>query len=91
MYVEYAAIKYPDGEIMTARRHYKIIALQAQFGIKTQGDCVQGFTDTAGNFLTRDEAKKVAIEAGQIPADFEGTLYSEDLWPDNFGEMIGVL
>lgn len=90
MYIEYAAIKYPDGEIMTARRHYKIIQLQAKFGIRTGGDCVQGFLDTAGNFLTRDEAKEVAIKAGQVPADFQGTLYSEDIWPDNFEKMIGA-
>lgn len=90
MYIEYAAIKYPNGEIVKARRHYKIIHLQAKLGIKTQGDCIQGFVDTAGNFLTRDEARDVAIKAKQVPADFTGTLYSEDIWPDVLDKMIGA-
>lgn len=89
MYIANAAIKYPDGEIVTAKRHYKIIHLKAKLGERTiigDGQCVDGFVDTAGNFLTRDEAKKIAIENGQLSKDHKGTLYSEDLWPDKMLE-----
>jgi hypothetical protein len=41
---------------------------------------MQGFVGTSGTFYTRSEAKEVAIAAKQIPEDFKGTLYSEDLW-----------
>lgn len=74
-----AAIKYPNGEVVTARRHYKIIELQAAVGINSI-DAEQGFVDEAGNFYDRAEAKKIALEAEQIPKDHEGVLYSEDLW-----------
>jgi len=40
----------------------------------------QGFVDSAGRFLLREEAKRVAVEAGQVPDDGRRELYSEDLW-----------
>lgn len=81
-----AAIKYPNGEVLTALRHYKIIHMQAQMGIPTKGDCEQGFIDHRGVFLTREEAKEVAIQCGQIDKNHDGTLYSEDIWPDTIAE-----
>lgn len=90
MYIEYAAIKYPNGEVMVGRRHYKIIAIQAKLGIKTTSDSVQGFVDTMGNFLTREEAVPIAKASGQVPEDFEGLLYSEDLWADGTADMVGM-
>jgi hypothetical protein len=83
-----AAIKYPDGEVLTAHRHYQIIAIQAKLGISTKANCTQGFVDTAGNFLNREEAKVIAIKNGQIKSDHEGELYSEDLWPDPTGSIL---
>lgn len=80
-YIKHAAIKYPDGEIVSGfDRHYKIIALQSKLGISTHGDCIQGFVDGQDNFLTREEAVPIAKAAGQIPDNFEGELYSEDIW-----------
>lgn len=81
-----AAILYPDGEVVTAHRHYQIIATQQKFGIATHSDCVQGFVDHAGNFYTRAEAKVIALENNQIPDNHEGELYSEDLWGDKAEE-----
>lgn len=43
----------------------------------------QGFVDQWGQFLTREEAWKVAVEKGQIRRQIdtpEGTLYSEHLY-----------
>lgn len=79
--ITYAAIRYPDGEIATARRHYQIIYLQGILG-RFSRDCEQGFLDSEGNFLTREQAKEVALESGQISPDHQGTLFSEDLWPE---------
>lgn len=77
-----SAIKYNDGEIITGRRHGDCIRIAAASGRYTRTDnSVQGFVDSGDNFYTRDEAKEIALKAGQIPADHEGTLYSEDLWP----------
>lgn len=78
-----AAILYPNGEIVTARRHYLIIRLQYQLaGIKSNTpDCIQGFVDHTGKFYTREEAKAIALECHQVSEDHNGTLYSEDLWP----------
>jgi hypothetical protein len=84
MYIKHAAIKYPDGEVVSGfDRHYKIITLQHKFGVTTKEGCIQGFVDGSDNFLTREEAVPIAKAAGQIPQDFEGELYSEDIWKDN--------
>lgn len=82
LYLTDAAIMYPDGDIGIASRHYQVIRLKAQLGKKTDFSrgCIDGFVDNKGNFYNREEAKQVAINAEQIPKDFEGTLYSEDLW-----------
>lgn len=53
---------------------------------KTRGFCCaaqQGFVTSAGRFVDRTEAYKVAEAAGQIimhGSSRPGTLYSEDLW-----------
>ena len=80
-----AAILYPNGEVVTAPRHYKIIHIQGQLGISSVG-AVQGFVDHTGAFYTRQEAKVIALENKQIPEDHQGELYSEDLWGDG-GEI----
>lgn len=44
--------------------------------------CEQGFIDQKGEFLTREQAWKIAEAAGQIRqvTGKPGTLYSEDLY-----------
>lgn len=81
VFISQSAIKYPDGSVETGRRHHQIIYLQAQLGIHSVG-AEQGFVDSEGNFLTRAEAKVVALKSGQIKPDHEGVLYSEDIWPE---------
>lgn len=42
---------------------------------------VQGFVDNTGTFLSREEAREVAIAAGQVDVDkISRKLFSEDLW-----------
>lgn len=76
-----AAIRYNDGEVATDKRHYQIIFLKSITGQSSIG-AEQGFVDSEGNFLTRDEAKEVALKAGQIKKSHKGTLFSEDVWPE---------
>ena len=43
----------------------------------------EGFLDSLGNYLTREQALAVALRCGQVkvPADVRcGELFSEDLW-----------
>lgn len=45
------------------------------------GDCVQGFWTSECRFLNRYDAKKLALENGQLVEDTSiAELYSEDLW-----------
>lgn len=76
-----AAIKYSDGEVATGKRHYQIIFLKSIEGRSSIG-AEQGFVDSKGNFLTREEAKEVALRAGQIKKSHKGLLFSEDVWPE---------
>ena len=62
------------------------LGLPKDMGEEISHECVQGFIDNHGKFLTRTEAWKVAEAAGQIihrcggdTAD-GGTLYSENLY-----------
>lgn len=75
-----SAIKYPDGDVVTGRRHSDVIATMAKLGIMSKGDCIQGFVDNTGQFYTREEARVLAEESGQLPDGHVGELYSEDLW-----------
>lgn len=77
----YSAILYPNGEVITGRRHSDVMALQARLGVRSGSECVQGFVDNTGKFYNRLEARELAVSNGQISLDHTGELYSEDLWP----------
>ena len=76
-----SAIMYPDGDVVTGRRHHNVIAQMAKLGIMSKGDCIQGFVDNTGRFYTRKEAMQLVLSNGQLkePTGDE-ELYSEDLW-----------
>lgn len=76
-----SAIMYPDGDVVTGRRHSDVIATMAKLGIMSKSECIQGFVDNTGKFYTRQEARELCINNGQLPETHEGELYSEDLWP----------
>jgi len=74
-----------EGDIILGCRHCDKFMVQAAaigggLGFYTK----QGFIDNKGNFLSRTEAWKVALEAGQITrrvgGDDAGVLYSENLY-----------
>ena len=75
-----AAIKQ-NGVVYTGRRHNEIIFNMVRAGIVLT-EAVQGFLTSEDRFLTRNEALKVAIAAGQVRRENikGGTLTSENLW-----------
>lgn len=60
-------------------RHNHVIRLAVEDGVQHVGQHEQGFLDSAGRFLSREEAADVAYKAGQIDHPKSG-LFSEDLW-----------
>ena len=86
-----AAMRNSAGDIVTGARHYDgimrqhIERLRESHGhdVWSKNDIAQGFIDQRGEFLTREEAHKVAAEAGQIIrrcGGDEGKLFSENLY-----------
>lgn len=84
-----AAIQAEDGEVLLGIRHYspdmhrQIRARPDGKKFYSAGNVQQGFVDQWGNFLTREEAWKVAEAQGQIldrVGGDGGVLYSENLY-----------
>ena len=79
-----AAIK-KNGIVFTGLRHGHIIRDMVGCGFlkDPKEDYVyteeQGFVDNHGKYWSREDARDVAVEAGQVDST-HGTLYSEDLW-----------
>ncbi len=81
-----AAIQLKDGRVYCGVRHFDELMrmhLEALPIDEVKGHA-QGFVDNKYQFLTREEAWRVAQCAGQIRTHAfpvpNGTLYSEDLW-----------
>lgn len=85
-----AAANWYNGYILVGARHWDaLMQMQANAvgGGKllrdwAEGEEIQGFVDQYRNFLTREEAAKIAIEAGQIEKlkFCNDQLFSEDLY-----------
>jgi hypothetical protein len=80
-----AAIKDHDGTVYSIpapARHYHIIRLMVDKGIKTPITGDQGFLLSDGRFVDRMEAAKIALSCHQCKElKFNSTLlFSEDLW-----------
>jgi hypothetical protein len=74
-----AAIRQ-DGKVHTGKRHDLIIhAIYAVTGKRVTGE--QGFVTSAGDFVDREEAARIAIAAGQITklSHHSTKLFSEEL------------
>lgn len=71
------------GRIILGIRHFDGI-MHAQYrGNSRREETMQGFLDNKGRFLSREEAWKVAMSAGQIirrVGGDEGCLYSENIY-----------
>lgn len=86
-----AAIRLKSGRVICGVRHFCGVMLQSCPPNTPEGRAQlagheQGFVDNKFQFLTREEAYKVALAAFQFDPEspdytgHRGTLYSEDLW-----------
>ena len=76
-----AAMKDGNGKIICGPRHWDKIMHQQFSGIAREWE--QGFVDQRGEFLTREDAWKIAEAAGQIirrVGGDGGRLFSENLY-----------
>jgi hypothetical protein len=87
-YIVCAAMRYPNGFIVTGARHLdSVMHRQIPWMLHDQhGKAVQGFIDQRGNFYDRHEAWKIAEANGQIrfrcggDTINGGMLFSENLY-----------
>lgn len=80
-----AAMRSAEGIVICSPRHYDRICheLHPHIAFLNWSGAEQGFVDQFGAFLSREEAWKVALEAGQIIRRVGGDgerLYSENLY-----------
>lgn len=80
-----AANLYGNGVMLVGPRHFDATMRDQfrRFGLKHGAPHVQGFIDQWGEFMTREEAHKVATEQGQIRHRCGGDdreLFSENLY-----------
>lgn len=79
--IEHAAVRV-NGYVWLASRPNRHHTILQELAGKTTGRREQGFIDSDGNFVDREEALRVAVAAGQLKADpiAPPNLYTEDLW-----------
>jgi len=82
-----AAVKFADGHIALGSRHYSPLmranlkALYCKYDVSQwPREIEQGFIDNRDRFITRQEAARIALTAGQITDTELSTLHSEDLY-----------
>lgn len=78
MFIKRAAILYEKGGILEGYNYGNISALAHKLGISSS--YIFGYTDSSDNFIDRNQALVIAKAAKQLPEDFEGPLYPEDLF-----------
>ena len=73
-----------DQKVVTAERpnrHHNLIAMAVDMGYPTPIRAEQGFLDSDGVFVDRQEAAIIAVAAGQCTElHIRNKLTSEDLW-----------
>lgn len=79
--IKHAAVKSECGKVVTGKSHADcfhkgILDLQLEMSQREED---QGFVTSTGRYVSREEAQKIAIAAGQV-APTLGNLYSEELW-----------
>lgn len=87
--ITHVAIVYKDKtySLPAPNRHHNVIHVIAEEnGVGIRGTDIQGFLDSEGNFLDREQAFILASKNGQLkrrtgPNHYQGNeLFSEDLW-----------
>lgn len=72
-----------SGVVFCGWRHanviYQIVSMAGK-RMHEIGEYEDGFLTSDNRFVGREEAKQIAIKAGQVKPDFRGTIFSEDLW-----------
>lgn len=79
-----SAIRLSDKQVVVdlqpQSRHHNIIRQLAEMGFETPIKGEQGFITSTGRFVTRHQAKNIALKNGQIKKTIAYRLTSEDLW-----------
>jgi hypothetical protein len=78
MFIKKAAILYERGGIIEGTNYGDIEGLARRMGITSSH--IYGFMDSSDNFIDRNQALDIAKAAKQIPEDFDGPMYPEDLF-----------
>lgn len=78
MFVKRAAILYEDGEVFEGKDYPTIYNLARQLG--AHGEGIRGFIDSSDNFINAETALELAKAAHQLPEDYAGELYPEDIF-----------
>lgn len=87
--IDCAAVRTADGKIWTGKRHHHCLATIIQATGKKALNAEQGFVTAErsdeypqGRFVSREEAKRLCIETGQVTKFCSTTddLFSEDLY-----------
>lgn len=79
-----AANRFPCGTVILGVRHWDRIMCDTADALSLAGgDEEQGFVDNLGNFISREEARDIALRADQIYRETgmaTDELYSEHLY-----------
>lgn len=78
MFIIKAAIMFSNGEVLEGRNYSDIVSLASKIGVN--GERINGFLTSSGDFVLPEEAAKIAFSSGQLRESTEG-LAPEDLWP----------
>lgn len=79
MYIVKQAILCANGEVFIIANHHWSTYAHRCLGLSNG---IYGFVDETGKFYDKYEAKKIALESGQIEDTEYDALYAEDLWPE---------
>lgn len=69
-----------DGLLICGHRHHNCYGVIHETINDLSKKTIEGFLSSKGNFLTREEAKEMALRIGQIRRTISHKLTSEDLW-----------
>lgn len=80
MFIKNAAVRFENNIVVEGLNYASIFSLADELGVYSA--YTPGFVDSHGNFIDRNVAADIAVEAGQVPDSFSAPLYPEDLLPE---------
>jgi hypothetical protein len=86
--IKSAAIKMPDGEIVTGQYHQEAYDKLGMLQEDSPPGVKEGFVTDKGRFVSREEASKISKESGQLESPPK-SLHSEDLGAEIKPPMAG--